>query len=92
MGQPRRCNRSLSTLRRVSAVIEREGDGCVGFCPEFDAPSQGDTVEDARSNLTEALTSFFETAEASEIDPRFQPDVFVTQVHVTVGLAPSSLR
>jgi len=41
----------MSTLRRLTAVIEREGDGYVALCPEFDIASQGDTVEDARSNL-----------------------------------------
>lgn len=75
----------MSTLRRLTAVIEREGDGYVALCPEFDVASQGDTIEEARDNLTEAPTLFFETAEASEVDRRFQPDVFVTQVEVTVG-------
>jgi len=75
----------MSTLRRLTAVIEREGDGYVALCPEFDIASQGDTVEEARANLTEALTLFFETAPASEIDRRFQPDVFITQVEVPVG-------
>jgi predicted RNase H-like HicB family nuclease len=61
----------MSTLRRFTAVIEREGDGYVASCPEFDVASQGNTVEEARSDLTEALTLFFETADASEIDRRF---------------------
>ena len=75
----------MSTLRRFTAVIECEGDGYVASCPEFDVASQGNTVEEARSNLTEALTLFFETADASEIDRRFQPGVFITQVEVPVG-------
>jgi predicted RNase H-like HicB family nuclease len=75
----------MSTLRRFTAVIEREGDGYVASCPEFDIASQGGTVEEARSNLTEALTLFLETADASEIDRRFQPGVFITQVEVPVG-------
>ena len=75
----------MSTLRRFTAVIEREGDGYVASCPEFDVASQGNAVEEARSNLTEALTLFFETADASEIDGRFQPGVFITQIEVPVG-------
>ena len=66
-------------------MIERDGDGYVAICPEFDIASQGNTVEEARSNLTEALTLFFETADASEIDRRSQREVFVTQVEVPVG-------
>lgn len=72
-------------LRSLNAVIEREGDGYVAICPEFDIASQGDTVEEARFNLTEALTLFFETASPSEIDRRSQREVFITQVEVSVG-------
>jgi predicted RNase H-like HicB family nuclease len=74
----------MSTLRRLTALIEREEDGYVAICPEFDIASQGDTIEEARANLTEALTLFFETADAQEIDRRFQPEIFVTQVEVPV--------
>jgi predicted RNase H-like HicB family nuclease len=63
----------MSTDRRLAAVIEREADGYVALCPEFDVASQGDTIEDARSNLVEALTLFFETTDASEIARRSQP-------------------
>ena len=75
----------MSTLRRLTAVIEREGNGYVALCPQFDIASQGESIEEARANLTEALTLFFEAADATEIDRRFQPDVFVTQVEVPVG-------
>ena len=75
----------MSTVQRLTAVIEREGDGYVAFCPQYDIASQGNTVEEARANLTEALTLFFEVADPSEIDRRFQPDVLVTQVEVPVG-------
>lgn len=57
-------------LRSLTAVIEREGNGYVAICPEFDIASQGNTVEEARSNLTEALTLFIETAAPSEIGRR----------------------
>jgi predicted RNase H-like HicB family nuclease len=63
----------MATLRRLTALIERDGDGFVALCPQYDIASQGDTVEEARANLTEALTLFFETADASEIDRRFDP-------------------
>jgi predicted RNase H-like HicB family nuclease len=75
----------MSILRSLTAVIKREGDGYVATCPEFDIASQGSTVEEARSNLTEALTLFFETAAASEIDRRSQREVFITQAEVPVG-------
>lgn len=47
---------------QFTAVIEREGDGFVSLCPELDIASQGDSVEDAASNLKEAVALFFEHA------------------------------
>jgi len=75
----------MQQSRRVTAIIEREGDGYVALCPELDVASQGDSLENARMNLVEALTLFFETADASEIEQRFHSDLFVTQVEVPVG-------
>ncbi|MHC4974690.1 MAG: type II toxin-antitoxin system HicB family antitoxin [Planctomycetota bacterium] len=72
----------MSGKRQLTAIIEREGDGYVALCPELDIASQGDTVENARANLVEALTLFFETADASEVDRRLKRDVFITHVEV----------
>jgi len=71
--------------RRLTAIVEREGDGYVALCPEVDVASQGDSVSDARDNLAEALTLFFETASAAEIDRRLSGEVYVTHVEVAVG-------
>jgi predicted RNase H-like HicB family nuclease len=75
----------MQQSRRLTAIIEREGDGYVSLCPELDVASQGDTLEEARTNLIEALTLFFETADAAEVKQRLHSDVFVTQVEVPVG-------
>lgn len=77
----------MREARHMTAIIEREDDGFVAFSPELDIASQGKTVEEARANLIEALTLFFETASASEVSRRFQNEVFVTQVEVPVGQA-----
>ncbi len=60
----------MSERRRSTAVMEREGDGFVSPCPEVDVASQGDTIEEARANLQEAVELFFETASAAEISER----------------------
>ncbi|MBV8847446.1 MAG: type II toxin-antitoxin system HicB family antitoxin [Bryobacterales bacterium] len=75
----------MQSSQRLTAIIEREDDGFVALCPELDVASQGDSIEDACRNLVEALTLFFETASASEIERRFHREVFVTQVEVPVG-------
>lgn len=71
--------------RKLTAIIEREGDGYVALCPEVDVVSQGDTVSEARDNLEEALALFFETASSEEIEARLRDEVYVTQVEVPVG-------
>ena len=50
-------------MQTLTAIIEREADGYVSFCPELDIASQGDTIEDVR----EALQLFFESASPAEI-------------------------
>ncbi len=68
--------------RQLTAIIEREGDGYVALCPELDIASQGDSVEQARGNLKEAVELFLETADDSEVESRFHPEVFVTRFEV----------
>lgn len=71
--------------RRLTAIIEREDGGFVALCPELDIASQGSSIEEARANLVEALTLFFEVAEDAEVSRRLNHEVFVTQVEVPVG-------
>ena len=70
--------------RQLTAIVEREGEGYVALCPEVDVASQGDTVTEARDNLAEALTLYFETASAGEIDRRMRSEVYVTNVLIAV--------
>jgi len=69
----------------LTAIIEREGDGYVPLCPELDIASQGDTIEEARNNLREAVELFFETASPNEIQTRLHEEVYVTQMEISVG-------
>jgi predicted RNase H-like HicB family nuclease len=75
----------MKQAQRLTAIIEREDNGFVALCPEFDVASDGASIEEARTNLIEALTLFFETASDSEVNRRFHNEVFVTQVEVPVG-------
>ena len=64
---------------RLTAIVEREGDGYVSLCPQLDVASQGDTVADARDNLIEAFTLFFETSSVREIEKRFEQHLISLQ-------------
>jgi predicted RNase H-like HicB family nuclease len=70
---------------KFTAIIEREDDGFVALCPELDIASQGDSIEEARANLQEALQLFFEAASPEEIRQRLHGEVYVTQIEVALG-------
>ena len=56
--------------RQLTSIIKREGNGYVSLCPELDIASQGETIEQARENLREALELFFECASLEEVNTR----------------------
>jgi predicted RNase H-like HicB family nuclease len=60
----------MKPTQRLTAIIEREDDGFVALCPELDIASEGVSIEEARTNLIEALTLFVETASPSEVSRR----------------------
>ena len=69
--------------RQLTAIIEKEGNGYVALCPQLDIASQGDTIEESRKNLCEAVELFFETASPQEINQRLRGEEYVTQFEVT---------
>jgi len=71
--------------KQLTAIIEREGSGYVSLCPQLDIASQGETVQEARENLREALELFFEAASPLEIQQRLHQEVYVTQLEIAVG-------
>ena len=71
--------------KQLTAIIEREGSGYVSLCPQLDIASQGDTIQEARENLREALELFFEAASPSEIQERLHQEIYITQLEIAVG-------
>ena len=69
----------------LTAIINREGEGYVALCPELDIASQGDSIEEARDNLREALELFFKCAPLAEIKRRAYQETYITQLEVSVG-------
>ncbi len=66
----------------LTAVIEKEDNMYISLCPELDIASQGETREEAKSNLIEALELFYEMASEREIAKRLQNDLQITTVSV----------
>jgi len=75
----------MKQMQQFTAIIEREGDGYVALCPEFDVASQGNTIEESRKNLQEAVELFLETADPTEREGRRHSEGFVTRLEVEVG-------
>ena len=75
----------MPTNAQFTAIIEREGDGYAALCPELDVASQGDSVEEARANLMEAVELLLESADPAEIESRLHREVFVTRLEVAFG-------
>ena len=72
-------------IRRLTAVIEREGTLFVALCPELDIVSQGSSIEVAKNNLREAIELFFECASKEEVKSRLHDEVYVTLLEVSIG-------
>lgn len=68
-----------------TVVVQREGDGWVSWCPELDVASQGDTVEQAKANLKEAVDLFLETASRQEIEQRLRTETYMSSLEVQIG-------
>ncbi len=70
--------------RQFLAIVGREdgNDGFVALCPDLDVASQGETVEEARRNLQEAVELFLETADPTEIEGCLHSEVYVTRFAV----------
>ena len=71
--------------KSLTALFIRDGNGFTALCPEVDVASQGDTVEEAKKNLTEAVQLFFECADPSEIDQRLSGESFISSLEVQLA-------
>ncbi len=72
-------------LKTLTATILREENGYVSICSELDIASQGDTVEEARENLREAIELFYETAHPNEVAQRLNSEIYITPLEVEIG-------
>ncbi len=80
----------MKQKHRFTVIMEREDNGYVSLCPELDIASQGDTIEQAKANLIEAVELFLEVASPSEIDHRLKNDIFITPL--SLGLTQITLE
>lgn len=75
----------MKNFRNFTAIIEKENDGYISLCPELDLASQGNSIEEARNNLQQAIELFFEHASKDEITSRLRNEFFITNMQIAVG-------
>lgn len=73
---------------KLTGVFWHEGDQVVSKCPELGVASCGDTIEEAMSNLREAVELYLENAGKlgllDEPPPLSSDDRFTTQFEVAL--------
>lgn len=83
--RPKKKSSKAKPSLSLTCLIHQEADGYVSRCPELDVASQGDSIEEARANLIEAVELFLECASPSEIKRRVIGRVFITPFEVRLG-------
>ncbi len=68
-----------------TAIIEKDDDVYTSLCPELDIASQGDTYDEAKSNLIEAVQLFFECASQTEVIKQLGKKYFITHFYIEVA-------
>ena len=75
----------MKQFKQLTCIIEKEGDSYISLCPQIDIASQGNSIEEARKNLVEAIELFLEMASPNEILARVYSEIYVTQMGVAIG-------
>jgi predicted RNase H-like HicB family nuclease len=68
---------------KISVVIEQDEHGCYAWCPELKGcQSQGKSVEEALTNIREAIDLFLETLTDEERSAALSREILTTAVEV----------
>jgi len=74
----------MNRIIELTAVIEKQDNMFISLSPELDIASQGNTPEEAKSNLVEALELFYETASENEISKRLQNELQISRITINI--------
>jgi predicted RNase H-like HicB family nuclease len=76
----------MNMAYRVNIIFNRDKDGYYVFCPDLPGcQSQGDTFEEARGNIKEAVELYLETMEKDEIEEALGKEILTTTMEVEIG-------
>ena len=71
---------------KVSIIIERDEHGYYAYCPELEGcQSQGDTFEEVRKNIAEAIELYLESLPESERKMYLSQEIYTTALEVNIA-------
>jgi predicted RNase H-like HicB family nuclease len=71
---------------KINIIIEKDEDGYYAYSPELPGcQSQGDTLEEARENIQEAVELYLETLSESEKQALQNKEIFTMTLEVKVA-------
>ena len=71
---------------KVNVVFSRDENGYYAWCPELPGcQTQGDTYEEARANIQEAIELYLETMTPDEVRDALGKEILTTTVEVAVA-------
>lgn len=73
-------------MYKLNIIIEEDEDGFYAYCPELKGcQSQGDTLEEIQTNITEAVELYLETLSEDEKQELLQKKVTTMTLEVSVA-------
>ncbi|MEM8674968.1 MAG: type II toxin-antitoxin system HicB family antitoxin [Cyanobacteria bacterium P01_G01_bin.67] len=71
---------------KLNIIIEEDEDSFYAYCPELKGcQSQGDTLEEVQTNITEAIELYLETLSKNEKQKLLQKKVTTMTLEVSVA-------
>ncbi|MFA5982533.1 MAG: type II toxin-antitoxin system HicB family antitoxin [Methylococcaceae bacterium] len=71
--------------KKLTAIMHKENDIYVSFCPELNISSRGSDIEEAKSNLNEAVELFLVNASEEEVKKRYYGDTNQSSMNTAIG-------
>jgi predicted RNase H-like HicB family nuclease len=73
-------------MHKVSVIIEKDAHGYYAFSPDLPGcQTQGDSLEEAVTNIKEAIALYLETLSQEELHELANKEIFSTTVEVSVA-------
>jgi predicted RNase H-like HicB family nuclease len=70
----------------VNVIYEKDEQGYYVYCPQLKGcQSQGDTFEEARDNIQEAIELYLETMQPDEITEQLRHEVITSTIEVAIA-------